>query len=195
MDYIYPKENREIYKKIIENGGTIISEYKPGTKPDSEKFRQRNRIVSGLSLGVLIVEAEKRSGTSITARYAEEQGKLVFCIPSSIENRKGIGTNNLIKKGAILVQKPSEVLEKYEIKNMNHAITIEDLDEQDKITPIKLNQIAEKYRDIYEILYEPLSASEISMKIKRDITEVYSKVFLMEIEGLIKKIGNKYVVI
>lgn len=194
-DYIYPRENRKIYEKIIENGGTIISEYLPGTEPSSEKFRQRNRIVSGLSLGVLIVEAEKRSGTSITARYAKEQEKPVFCIPSSIENRKGIGTNNLIKKGAILVQKPSEILEKYEIKNMTHEITIEQLNEQNKITPIKLNQIAEKYRDIYEILYEPLSANEISMKIKKDITEVYSKIFLMEIEGLIKKIGNKYVVI
>lgn len=194
-DYIYPRENRKIYEKIIENGGTIISEYLPGTEPSSEKFRQRNRIVSGLSLGVLIVEAEKRSGTSITARYAKEQEKPVFCIPSSIENRKGIGTNNLIKKGAILVQEPSEILEKYEIKNMTHEITIEQLNEQNKITPIKLNQIAEKYRDIYEILYEPLSANEISMKIKKDITEVYSKVFLMELEGLIKKIGNKYVVI
>ena len=81
MDYIYPKENKEIYKKIIENGGTIISEYKPGTKPDSEKFRQRNRIVSGISIGTFVVEAKFRSGSLITAHLALEQGKEVYAIP------------------------------------------------------------------------------------------------------------------
>ena len=70
--------NKEIYMKIIENGGAIVSEYPIGTEPDSEKFKQRNRIVSGLSLGVLVVEAEFRSGTSITARHAIEQGKELF---------------------------------------------------------------------------------------------------------------------
>lgn len=192
-DYIYPKENKEIYNKIIENGGAIVSEYKEGTRPDSEKFKQRNRIVSGLSLGVLIVEAEARSGTSITARFAREEGKFVFCIPNSINNRKGIGTNTLIKKGATLVQMPSEIMEKYGTSETRN-ITIEELDKKNKITPIKLNQVPEEYRDIYEILYEPLSINEISIKTKLNITEVYSKLFLMELEGLVKRQGSKYII-
>ncbi len=98
VDYIYPKENINVYRKILETEGVIVSEYPPGMTPDSEKFRKRNRIVSGLSLGILIVEAEERSGTSITARYAKEQGKLVFCIPSSIKNRKGIRNKCINKK-------------------------------------------------------------------------------------------------
>lgn len=194
VDYIYPKENKEIYKRIIESGGVIVSEYEEGTQPDSEKFRQRNRIVSGLSLGVLIVEAEARSGTSITARFAREQGKFVFCIPNSIDNRKGIGTNNLIKKGATLVQMPSDVMEKYRTVEKKN-ITIEELDKKNKITPIKLNQVPEEYKKIYEILYEPLSINEISIRTKLDITEVYSKLFLMELEGLVKRQGNKYIIV
>jgi len=91
VDYIYPKENEEIYKKIIKSGGTIVSEYPEGVIPETENFRQRNRIVSGLSLGVLIIEARQvRSGTSITAKYAREQKRDIFCIPNSIENKKGI---------------------------------------------------------------------------------------------------------
>lgn len=88
--YIFPSSNEKIYRKILETGGLIISEYPDKEEPVSEHFRQRNRIVSGLSLGVLIVEAEVVSGTSITARFAREQKKDIFCIPSSINNNKGI---------------------------------------------------------------------------------------------------------
>lgn len=156
-------------------------------------FRQRNRIVSGLSLGILVIEAEARSGTSITARYAMEQGKDVFCIPNSIDNRKGIGTNNLIKKGAKLILNPNEIIEKY-IHYTQKQITIDDLESMHKITAIRLNDIKEEYRCIYEILTEPLSINDISEKIGIDITEIYSKIFMMEIEGLIKKEGNKYII-
>ena len=193
VDNIYPKENKEIYMKIIENGGAIVSEYPMGTKPDSEKFKQRNRIVSGLSLGVLVVEAEFRSGTSITARHAIEQGKEIFCIPSSRENRKGVGTNNLIKKGATLVLEPSEILEKFNSK-IKKQITIEELDKQSRVTAFRLNGIKEEYRPIYEILNKPMSVNEISIETGIDLTDVYSKMLMMELEKLVTKVGNKYVI-
>ena len=193
VDYIYPKENKEIYMKIIENGGAIVSEYPMGTEPDSEKFKQRNRIVSGLSLGVLVVEAEFRSGTSITARHAIEQGKEIFCIPSSRENRKGVGTNNLIKKGATLVLEPNEILEKFNSK-IKKQITIEELDKQSRITTFRLNNIKEEYRPIYEILNKPMSVNEISLETGIDITDIYSKMLMMELEKLVTKVGNKYVI-
>ena len=193
-DVIYPEENREIYKKIIETGGAIVSEYPSGTETASERFRKRNRIVSGMSLGVLIVEAEEKSGTGITARYAREQGKEIFCIPSSIDNKKGIGCNNQIRKGAKLVLSPNDILEKFG-KYQTEQLSIDDLEQQTRITTYKLNEVKEEYREIYKILYEPLSINEISSKTGTTITEAYSKLFMMELEGLIKQNGNKYIAI
>lgn len=188
---IFPPQNDEIYRKIIETKGAIVSEYPMGTSPESERFRQRNRIVSGLSLGVLIVEAAEKSGTGITARFAREQDKDLFCIPNSIENTKGIGTNNQIRKGAKLVLEPRDILEKYGIYKKN-IISLKDLDESEKISIYKLNEINEEYRAIYEILYRPLSVNEISIKTGTSLTEVYSKLFMMEMEGLIIQEENKY---
>jgi len=190
-DYIFPMENKEIYEKILKMGGLIVSEYLEGTEPKSERFRKRNRIVSGLSLGILVVEAEYRSGTSITARYAKEQGRDVFCLPSSIENRKGIGTNNLIKKGAILVTEPNEIIEKYKIPKVKQ-ITIEDLEKNNEVSLSELGSIKEEYRNIYKELYIPLSINEISFKTGIDIKEIYTKIFMMEMEGLIEYKESKY---
>lgn len=147
-----------------------------------------------MSLGVLIVEAEERSGTGITAKFAREQGKDIFCIPSSIDNRKGIGCNNQIKKGAKLVLTPNDVLENFG-KHETRQISIEELEKQTKITAYKLNEIKEEYREIYKILYEPLSINEISDKTRISITEAYSKLFMMELEGLIEQDKNKYVIV
>lgn len=99
LNNIYPKENIQLYEKILKNDGLLISEYEPETIADSKKFVDRNRLVSGLGECVIVTEAAYRSGTSITARFAREQGKKVFCVPSGLDNRCGIGTNKLIKNG------------------------------------------------------------------------------------------------
>ena len=111
LDEIYPKQNIELAKQIIKYEGCIISEYPLGTRPQRINFPQRNRIISGLSKGVLIVEAGEKSGSLITADFAIEQGKEVFAIPGNIMNQNSIGTNNLIKQGAKLVTSYKEVLE------------------------------------------------------------------------------------
>ena len=95
---LYPKENIKLFNRIIENNGLVVSEYEPNIEPCSKNFPKRNRIVSGLSLGVLVIEAMYRSGTSITANIAVKQGKKVMCIPRDLESKNGVGTNNLIKK-------------------------------------------------------------------------------------------------
>lgn len=111
LDNIYPKQNVELAKTIIKNGGCIISEYPLGTKPEKLHFPQRNRIISGLSKGVLVVEASEKSGSLITADFALEQGKEVFAVPGNILINTSVGTNNLIKQGAKLVTNYEEVLE------------------------------------------------------------------------------------
>ncbi len=110
VDVIYPKENTQLYHKIIAKDGLIISEYPLGTKPEKQHFPVRNRIISGLSDGVLVIEARKNSGTNITVDFALDQGKDVYVIPGNIYSKTSDGTNFLIKEGAIPVTSYEDVL-------------------------------------------------------------------------------------
>ena len=103
LDMIYPKENIELANEIISNGGAIISEYPCGTKPDKMNFPARNRIISGLSKGIIVIEAKEKSGTLITVDFALEQGRDVFVVPGNINSINSVGTNDLIKQGAKMV--------------------------------------------------------------------------------------------
>lgn len=113
FNYIYPKENIELLKEIVKNGGCIVSEYKEDTKPLQQNFPKRNRIISGLSNGVIVVEARQRSGTLITVEYALEQGKEIFAVPGNINKSTSIGTNNMIREGAKIVTNIEDILEEY----------------------------------------------------------------------------------
>lgn len=103
LDMIYPKENIELANEIIRSGGAIISEYPCGTKPDKMNFPARNRIISGLSKGIIVIEAKEKSGTLITVDFALEQGRDVFVVPGNINSINSVGTNDLIKQGAKMV--------------------------------------------------------------------------------------------
>lgn len=103
LDRVYPEENRDLFNEIIKSGGAVISEYVIGTKPLAKNFPQRNRIISGLSNGVIVVEAGLKSGTLITADFALEQGKDVYAIPGNINCPNSYGTNDLIKQGAKII--------------------------------------------------------------------------------------------
>ncbi|MCI9177096.1 MAG: DNA-processing protein DprA [Clostridia bacterium] len=109
--HIYPAEHKEYCKKILQTKGAIITEYEPKTRPLKMNFPARNRIISGLSEGVLVVEAKEKSGTLITVDYALEQGKEVFVIPGNITSNKSYGTNELLKQGAKLVTSVQEIIE------------------------------------------------------------------------------------
>lgn len=99
---IYPYENKKIFERILENNGTIISEFKLGTKPERYNFPLRNRIISGLSRKIVIVEAEEKSGSLITAEYAIDQGRDVYAVPGNITSKNSVGTNKLISDGAFV---------------------------------------------------------------------------------------------
>lgn len=114
---IYPKENIELYKRIIASGGAVITEYEKDVPPNKENFPRRNRIISALSKGVVVVEAAKRSGSLITAEIALEEGKEVFAVPGNINSKTSKGTNSLIKDGAKLVENVMDILEEYQLYN------------------------------------------------------------------------------
>jgi len=112
IDVIYPRENKKLYDQIVE-AGVVLSEFSPGTRPEPGNFPARNRTISGLSHGVLVVEAKQRSGALITTDFALEQGRDVFAIPGPVNSQNSFGTNHLIKQGACLVTSIEDILHEY----------------------------------------------------------------------------------
>ena len=109
LDIIYPVENRYLLEKILESGGAVVSEYPLGTKPEKMNFPARNRIISGMSKGIIVIEAKEKSGTLITVDFALEQGRDVYVVPGNINSINSVGTNRLIKQGAKLVTSYEEI--------------------------------------------------------------------------------------
>lgn len=176
LNKIYPKENEILAESIIKNGGLIISEYGLYEERKSENFPKRNRIMSGLSEGILVIEARKKSGTLITARYAREQGKKVFCVPGNIDIINSSGSNKLIKNGAILVT---------EIKDILDEFTIDNKEENNK------TEVNQEYKKVYDVLGTvPMHINEICKKTNSSMAEVNQIITMLEIEGLIKSLPN-----
>lgn len=213
FDNIYPSSNKELVKKIIENGGCIISEYSPDTKVEMQRFPKRNRIISAISQAVLVIESKYRSGSNITAREAIKQNKEVFCIPGNIDSSRSIGTNRLIQQGANLVMSPIEVLEILEAdeyiknniniednRNMQEAIADDNnLKPKSNIYEKGKNNIInfrdEMEKQILELIGKlPISIDEISMETKINVSDISEKLFMLELDGIVKKIsGDRYV--
>ena len=177
FNHIYPEHNLKLYKEILEEGGCIVSEYEPEEKYKSEYFPARNRIISGLAMGVLIVEGRYRSGSSITARLAIEQKKAVFCIPSNIDSKTGYVPNEYIKNGAHLVTCKEDILEYFP-------------KEKEEM------QLAPEYLEIYKYMSKiPITVDEIARLTDLSTASVNERLMLMEIEGLIKNVSGGYVVV
>ncbi len=187
LENIYPKENNILYKNIIENGGTVISEYPPNEASSSNKFLERNRLVSGLSIGTLVIEATFRSGTSVTAKLTKEQGKEVFCIPGSLDNPKSTGTNNMIKNGAKLVSCVKDIVSCYDFLHKTKDIC--------ENNNFDLCEIEAEYRDIYKVLSDkPLDFNDISKQAKMNISEVMSGLTILELDGKVERVsGNRFI--
>lgn len=182
FNHVYPKENEELFNEIIEDGGCIVSQYSPDTDINLKEVPFRNRIISALSEGVLIVEARHRSGSGVTAKYAFEQNKKVFCLPNQIGVTTGVGTNNLIKEGAILVTNPNEILTQI-------GENVEKDTEENEKTEFK---IPNEYKEIYEKLEEgKIGINELARSLNQTIVQINQKLTLMELEGLIEMLpGN-----
>lgn len=191
FNHIFPEENIELYKNIIKRGGLIVSEYSPETKASSNLFLERNRIVSGLSIGTLVVEAAYRSGTSVTAKLAKDQGRKVFVLPHEIGDKYGVGTNNLIKNGAILVTSTKDIIDKY---NFLKFLDFKYIETEQKIKQNLELKIKDKAgREVYILIKNGIKeVNEIAKKSNKSISEITNILLMLELDGVIKKIAGGY---
>lgn len=183
IDYIYPKSNRNIYEDIPKNG-CLISEFTLGTQPLNFHFPMRNRIISGLSLAVIVIEAQEKSGSLITSSHAINQGKDVFAVPGNINSLYSKGTNLLIRDGAIPLLDIEDVLR--------------------EIDQLKIKANTKKYKDILDISLSesekmivnelksgPLHCDMISINTKMDIQTVISIIMILEMKNVVREMGSR----
>lgn len=184
LDVPYPAENRGLMKAIAASGA-VISEFPLGTLPEKGNFPRRNRIISALSLGLVVVEATVDSGSLITVGYALEQGKEVFAVPGNITSRNSKGTNDLIKKGAKLVESAEEVIEEL-------GPQIKGILREQKRSPRSLPELNEDERLIYNCLGdEPKHIDTITRETKISTGKALSILLGLELKGIVRQMDGK----
>lgn len=181
LDVIYPPENRNIARQIVDEGlGAIITEYPLGTQPDAVNFPPRNRIISGLSLGVLVVEAAEKSGALITVEFALDQGRDVFAVPGPLTNRASEGTNNLIKNGAKCVTCAADILEELDLNMVTEHVEAVRALPSDPTERMLLEHLQDEARHIDDLTnLSGLPSSTVSAVLT-----------MMELKGLVRCIGG-----
>jgi DNA processing protein len=186
VNYIYPSEHRTLAQRIVSGRGAILSDYPLGTVPESRNFPPRNRIISGLSMGVLVIEAGERSGALITAEFGLEQDREIFAVPGNINNPASKGTNRLIKQGAKLVQEVDDVLEE-----LNLALIPEHI-KADKILP----DSPEEAILLDHLSRQPTHIDELTRQAGLPTSLVSSTLTMMELKGMVQQVGAmNYVVV
>ncbi|MFC1911534.1 DNA-processing protein DprA [Chloroflexota bacterium] len=179
LDIVYPGENAKLAQAIIEQGA-LVSEYPLGVKPKAENFPLRNRIMSGLSLGVLVVEAGERSGALITAQQAVEQNREVFAIPGSILSPASQGTNRLIQDGAKLVRNYADIIEELNLTIVVQQAEIKEFSPANEVESAILRQLSS----------EPNHIDEICRRSGLTMSEVSSTLAMLELKGIARQVGS-----
>ncbi|HWP45810.1 MAG TPA: DNA-processing protein DprA [Candidatus Limnocylindrales bacterium] len=216
VDCIYPRENRRLYEAIVEKGA-VISEFPLGTPPDRKNFPVRNRIISGLSLGVVVVEAGDQSGALITADQALEQGREVLAIPGNVSSYTSRGTHRLIKQGAKLVETAEDILEELSLSRIGAGTQIQPLlsNSSRSIPPHSperkgmissspflkglkgettppLEDLTEDEKSVYAVIgSEPLHVDEIVHRLQRPAGFVLGVLMMLEMKNKIKQLSGK----
>ncbi len=178
VDVIYPPENRDLAERMMERGA-VVSDYPPGTKPESANFPPRNRLIAGLAQAVVVVEAGRESGALITAEFAAEQGREVFAIPGNIYAPQSRGTNWLIRQGAHPLLSPRDVLEAL---NLDHLLQRQAVQKAAPATAVEERLLA-------LLRQEPLSIDELVRRSGLPTGQVSAALTVMELKGLVRQIA------
>jgi DNA processing protein len=179
LDSVYPAAHRKLGEEIVASGA-LISDYAIGTPPDAANFPPRNRIISGLSLAVVVVEASEKSGALITAGFAAEQGRETFAVPGSLYAAQSKGTNMLIQRGAHPLIRFEDLMEALDLEMMGEMKTA-------RIT-LPGNALEAKLFGL--LSREPLHVNEIGARAELPIQQVSSALALMELKGLVRQVGG-----
>lgn len=183
LDKLYPPEHAALAERVVSQGA-LISDYPLGTPPDSSNFPPRNRIISGLSLGTIVVEGSAESGALITTQFAVEQGREVFAVPGNIFNRNSQGPNKLIQQGAKIVLSAQDVLEELNLKMVGqHAQARAQLELFDTAD-------ATERKLLEHLTAEPLHADELSVLTSLPIAQVSAALAMLELKGLARQVGG-----
>ena len=185
---LYPPENAELASEIAHQGA-VVSEYLPHQPPKSGAFPQRNRIVTGLSLGVIVVEAAERSGALISARLADEQGREVFAVPGRIDSRGSRGCHALIRDGARLVESVDDVLDE-----LGPMATPTQMEEQTIRRPAELRLTDQESLVLQQIDNEPTAIDDVIEKTELPSSRVLSTISVLEIRHLVRRVGGNRLV-
>lgn len=178
---IYPAANRYLSEKIVASGGLVMSEFPLGTPPLKFNFPQRNRIISGLSRGTLVIEASEKSGSLITANFALEQNREVFAVPGNIFSDNSAGTNALIKKGAKAVTTANDIMETLDLVNITSYIN----------NKIAMPESKEEEIILSLLSHEPTHVDDLIRLSGLGVSQINSTLIIMEMKGMIKNVGNQ----
>jgi DNA processing protein len=179
VDNIYPAENRKLAEELIQQGA-VISDYPLGTPPEAKNFPPRNRLISGLSIAVVIIEAGEKSGALITANFAAEQGREVFAVPGKIHVPQSKGPNRLVRDGAHPLLSPEDLLEALDLVMVTEHQTAR------TVLPADATEAA-----LYLVLgHEPMHVDEIGLKVDLPIEKVSATLALMELKGMVRQVGG-----
>lgn len=208
LNQIYPARHKKLAEKIIDLGGALVSEFTPNQPPMAENFPRRNRIISGLSLGTLVIEATVNSGSLITARYALEQGREVFAVPNAVHNPYSQGCHKLIKEGALLVDSVEDILEAIAYQQQPQQIMLFDGQNRDvksvsnylqKGSEVKtfaknLQNLTACQQQIYrQISLNPVSVDDLAKAAEVDVEILLVELLGLELLGVIKQVNGGYV--
>ena len=196
LDRVYPAKNRDMAHKIAENC-VIISEYAPGTPPLPGNFPRRNRIISGLSMGVLVVEAALQSGSLITAKLAVEQGREVFAVPGSIHHPLAKGCHALIRQGAKLVEKAEHILEELGgfagLVAGESSVNEENSEQSQNTESNPLNNVDDEYKQVLKCVdFEPTSVDKVVERSGLTADAVCSMLLVLELQGYVTALSGGY---
>jgi len=179
IDIVYPPEHRALSHEIVEHGA-LVSEYPLGTQPEGSNFPPRNRIISGLSMGVVVIQAGARSGALITADFAAEQGRDVFAVPGSIFDRSCIGCNRLIREGAIPALSVDDIVEE---------LNLTMVEQQAEVRAVVPSTTMEA-RLLEQLSSEPVHVDQVCRNADLPIAQVSSTLALMELKGMVRQVGG-----
>lgn len=180
IDKVYPPEHRDLARDIVAGHGALVTDYPFGAEPESNHFPARNRLISGLSLGVVVIEAGEKSGALITARFALEQNREVFAVPGNIHSPVSIGTNRLIQQGGKLVMRVEDILEELNLKMVS----------EQAVAKVMLPETAEEAALISQLSSQPVHVDELGRLTGMPVSLVSSTLTMMELKGMVQQVGG-----